>query len=203
MEVLGVGYQEILLVAVLIVIVVGPRRMPEMAYYLGRGVKKLQRYARVVRDEFSEEFTYLNEEMEAVRSDMQEVQISVREVREELAEVKGEVEEVSSEAAGELGEVRSSIEEHSGGLIPDKQAPEEVANGQDEVPSSSSLASTTGSIVSADVNGDEPPRGVPGPSHMPVVAAPEAKSVASSSQPGKEAIEEVEDETKPEKPLVF
>lgn len=200
MEVLGVGYQEILLVAVLIVIVVGPRRMPEMAYYLGRGVKKLQRYARVVRDEFSEEFTYLNDEMEAVRSDMQEVQISVRQVREELAEVKGEVEEVGSEAAGELGEVRSSIEEHSSGLITDSQAPKEVANSHHEVPGG---GSNTDSVVSADVNGDEPPRGVPGPTHMPVVSTSEAKRVASSSEPGKEAIEEVEDETKPEKPLVF
>ena len=111
MEILGVGIQELLLVAALIVIVVGPRRLPEMAYYLGRGVKKLQRYARVVRDEFSEEFAYLNEEMEAVRADVQEMRTTVTEVRDELQEVRGEVDEVTSEAVGELSDVRAGIEQ--------------------------------------------------------------------------------------------
>lgn len=97
MEILGVGYQELLLVFALLMIVVGPKRMPEMAYHIGRAVKTLQGYARVVRDEFSEEFGYLNEEMEALKSDVGEVQGSLREVEEDLKAVQGEVAQAGSE----------------------------------------------------------------------------------------------------------
>lgn len=165
MQILGVGYEEILLVAALIVIVVGPRRLPEMAWYLGRGVKKLQRYARVVRDEFSEEFDYLNQEMEAVRSDMQEVRTTVREVQEELSEVRGEVGEVTSEAVGELGEVRDGIAKVTGGDGgDDADAPRDADAAQPPAPASANGAAEPG------VNGAEPVRGVPGPSYMPPIA---------------------------------
>ncbi len=140
MEVLGIGYQEILLVFALVVIVVGPRRLPEMAYHLGRGVKKLQGYARVVRDEFSEEFTYLNEEMEAVRADVKEVRGSVREVGKELSEVRGEMKEAGSEvreAAAPAGEELKAIPAEAG---------------------------------ASSANGAAPPRGIPGPGYMPPIA---------------------------------
>ena len=99
MEFLGIGYLEVLVVLALVLVVVGPRRLPEMAYYIGRFIKKLQGYARVVRDEFGEEFAYLNEEMEAVRADVREVRGSMQEVREELKQVRGEVEEVARRRA--------------------------------------------------------------------------------------------------------
>ena len=188
MEVLGIGYQEILLVAALIVIVVGPRRLPEMAYYLGRGVKKLQRYARLVRDEFSEEFAYLNEEMEAVRADMQEVRATVGEVREELADVRSEVEGVTSEAVDELGVVRAGIEQAGSGATGQASAPETARNG---------AAAETG------VNGAAPARGVPGPSYMPPIGKLEEGEKPQAPEARAEV--EAEDETgaQPEKPLVF
>ncbi len=188
MEVLGIGYQEILLVAALIVIVVGPRRLPEMAYYLGRGVKKLQRYARVVRDEFSEEFSYLNEEMEAVRADMREVRATVTEVRDELADVRGEVEGVTSEAVSELGVVRTGIEQAGA-----------RATGQD----SSLENARNGAAAETGANGAAPARGVPGPSYIPPIAKLEEGEKPEA--PEARAEDEVEDESgaKPEKPLVF
>ena len=188
MEVLGIGYQEILLVAALIVIVVGPRRLPEMAYYLGRGVKKLQRYARVVRDEFSEEFSYLNEEMEAVRADMREVRATVTEVRDELADVRGEVEGVTSEAVSELGVVRTGIEQ--GGAR---------ATGQD----SSRETARNGAAAETGANGAAPARGVSGPSYIPPIAKLEEGEKPEAPEARAEG--EVEDESgaKPEKPLVF
>ncbi len=202
MEILGVGIQELLLVAALIVIVVGPRRLPEMAYYLGRGVKKLQRYARVVRDEFSEEFAYLNEEMEAVRADVQEMRTTVTEVRDELQEVRGEVDEVTSEAVGELSDVRAGIEQVAAGAG-ESAEPASPAPG---APAPAAAATSNGAAAESDVNGAAPARGVAGPSYMPPIAtaAPREAVAPVAATPGP-AEEEVEDEAeaKPEKPLVF
>ena len=196
MQFLGIGLEEILLIFVLIVVVVGPRRLPEMAYYLGRGVKKLQRYARVVRDEFSEEFAYLNEEMEAVRADVQEMRTTVREVQDELTEVKGEVEEVTSEAVGELGEVRAAVE---------KGSSEAGDDGESEEATPVPAVATTNGAAEVDVNGAAPPKGVPGPSYMPPIGTVEPKTVTPASREGDEAGNEAEDEAeaKPEQPLVF
>ena len=202
MQFLGIGLEEILLIVALIVIVVGPRRLPEMAYYLGRGVKKLQRYARLVRDEFSEEFAYLNEEMEAVRADVQEMRTTVREVQDELTEVRGEVEEVTSEAAEELGVVRTNIEEAATSA---GEAGEPVASREDKP--APATAGANGAAADGDVNGAEPPRGTPGPSYMPAIGTIESRETPAAPAPEAtnepEAEAEDEAEAQPEKPLVF
>jgi sec-independent protein translocase protein TatB len=84
-EFLGIGYQEVLLVFVLLLVVVGPQRMPEVAYQIGKAVREMQKYARAVRDEFSEEWEYLDSqakeirgEMDSATRDMQEMQRSLR-----------------------------------------------------------------------------------------------------------------------------
>ena len=111
MEILGVGYQELFLVFALIVIVVGPKRMPEMAYHIGRAVRTLQGYARVVRDEFGEEFGYLNEEMEAIKADVGSVKGSVQEVGDDLKAVQSEVTQVTSEVRDASVPVATEIED--------------------------------------------------------------------------------------------
>ncbi len=186
MEFLGIGYQEILLVFALIMIVVGPRRLPEMAYYIGRFIKKLQGYARVVRDEFGEEFAYLNEEMEAVRADVKEVRGSMREVREELKQVRGEVEEAGEEAreaAAPVGEELRELKE----LKPSAPA----ANGNGAAPADAA---------------PEPPRGVPGPAHLPPIAASPPRDAFASdadAEDGAAPEREPEAEAASGKPLVF
>ncbi len=187
MEILGIGYQEILLVAALIVIVVGPSRLPEMAYHLGRGVKKLQRYARVVRDEFGEEFAYLNEEMEAVRADMQEVRSSVREVQDELVEVRGEVEEATAEVQGGVREATAP------------------AGGRQGLTTTPTPAPARNGAAEAEVNGSPAPRGVPGPAYMPPIATLQPREEPAAPPPETRPEAEVEDESEaqPAKPLVF
>ncbi len=160
MEFLGIGYLEVLVVLALVLVVVGPRRLPEMAYYIGRFIKKLQGYARVVRDEFGEEFAYLNEEMEAVRADVREVRGSMQEVREELKQVRGEVEEAGEEAR----EAAAPVGEELRGLK--------------ELKPSSPPAAENGAAPAGDE--PEPPRGVPGPAHMPPIATLPARDAFAS-----------------------
>jgi len=100
-EFLGVGYQEILLILVLMLIVVGPSRLPTVAYQLGKAVRTLQGYARVVRDEFSEEIAYIQQEADSVRGELTSAQQQLREADQELrreqAEISREVAQTSTE----------------------------------------------------------------------------------------------------------
>ena len=78
MEFLGIGYQELLLVLVLLLVVVGPERLPGMAYQIGRAVRQMQGYARAVRDEFKDEIDYLDEQYKVVKGQVDEAQRSLR-----------------------------------------------------------------------------------------------------------------------------
>ncbi len=78
MEFLGVGYQELLLILVLLLVVVGPERLPNVAYQIGRAVRQMQRYARAVRDEFSEEIGYLEEQYRTVKGEIDTASESIR-----------------------------------------------------------------------------------------------------------------------------
>ena len=78
MEFLGVGYQELLVILILMLVVVGPERLPGMAYQIGRAVRTLQGYARQVRDEFGDEISYLEDQYKTVKGEMDSARQSMR-----------------------------------------------------------------------------------------------------------------------------
>ncbi|HEY5477176.1 MAG TPA: Sec-independent protein translocase protein TatB [Tepidiformaceae bacterium] len=78
MEFLGVGYQELLVILVLLLVVVGPERLPNVAYQIGRAVRQAQRYARAVREEFSDEIGYLEEQYRTVKGEIDTTSESIR-----------------------------------------------------------------------------------------------------------------------------
>ncbi|MBI2765037.1 MAG: twin-arginine translocase subunit TatB [Chloroflexi bacterium] len=79
MEFLGIGYQELLLILVLLLLVVGPERLPAMAYQIGRAVRQMQQYARAVRAEFSDEISYLEEQYKTVKGEVDSTRQAIRE----------------------------------------------------------------------------------------------------------------------------
>ncbi|HXU24900.1 MAG TPA: Sec-independent protein translocase protein TatB [Tepidiformaceae bacterium] len=92
MEFLGIGYQEVLLILVLLLVFVGPERLPGMAYQIGKAVRTMQEYARQVRDEFSDEFTYIEEQYKTVKGEVD----STREtMRAESAKMNADLREVT------------------------------------------------------------------------------------------------------------
>ena len=107
-EFLGIGYQEILLVFLLMLVFVGPERMPRVAYQIGRAVREMQKYARAVRDEFSEEIDYLETQYREVEAEMKGAQASIRdetdrftrEMRTATASVDDIVKDATSEQIG-------------------------------------------------------------------------------------------------------
>jgi sec-independent protein translocase protein TatB len=62
----GIGPQKLVVVALIVLVVFGPRRLPQMARELGRFVSE----ARHSIDEFKEELSY--EEVNELRRDVQE-----------------------------------------------------------------------------------------------------------------------------------
>ena len=97
MEFLGIGYQELLLVLVLLLVVVGPERLPTMAYQIGRAVRQMQGYARAVRDEFRDEIDYLDEQYRTIKGHVDEAQ---KVVREEQVKLNSEMRDSSAASGG-------------------------------------------------------------------------------------------------------
>jgi len=99
LEFLGIGYQELILVLVLLLVVVGPERLPTMAYQIGRAVRQMQGYARAVRDEFRDEIDYLDEQYKTIKGQVDDVQ---KVMREEQTKLNSEFRQTSGEAGGLL-----------------------------------------------------------------------------------------------------
>lgn len=127
MEFLGVGYQEILLIFVLLLVVVGPERLPHMAYQMGKAVREMQKYARAVRDEFSDEMGYFEEQYRTVRGEFDEARTEMRdqsraldrELRDQTETLDREVKEASKDAEESVApEGRSKTKQGRGNVVP-------------------------------------------------------------------------------------
>ena len=94
MEFLGIGYQEVGVILVLLLVFVGPERLPHVAYQLGKAVKTMQGYARAVRDEFGDEISYLEEQYQTVRGEVNSVR---GQLREETAKLDAEMRDATAE----------------------------------------------------------------------------------------------------------
>lgn len=128
MEFLGIGYQELLLVLVLLLVVVGPERLPGVAYQLGKAVRTLQQYARAVRDEFSDEISYVEEQYKVIKGEVDTAKVTLRE---EQAKMNAEMREATEPirlATQELAkEPESSTAAAAAGL--DESAESQPADG--------------------------------------------------------------------------
>ena len=88
MDFLGIGLPEIILVLIIAVVVVGPKRLPEVAVQLARLIRQLRGYATDVTSQMRSELDELTREYEQVRKDLQEFRDSAtKEVRSVVSEV--------------------------------------------------------------------------------------------------------------------
>ena len=73
MEIFGIGVLEVMAVMLLMAIVFGPHRLPEIAKQAGRAVRELREYARDFRDEYLTDFEEVREEYLEVRYELEQV----------------------------------------------------------------------------------------------------------------------------------
>ena len=101
-----VGFQEVTLIALIALIVVGPERLPRMARTLGLWMGKIRYYVGQVKSDIDRE----------VRA--QELKEMLDRPARELEELKGVAEETKGtldQARGVLGEAKTSFDEASAG----------------------------------------------------------------------------------------
>ena len=108
MDFFGIGVLEVVAVLLLLAIVFGPHRLPEIAGQFGRAIRDLREYARDFRDEYLTDFEEVREEYLEVRHDLEQTDQELREefqqidadMRMAAAEVKGVVEETTADVKG-------------------------------------------------------------------------------------------------------
>ncbi len=124
MEFLGIGYQELLLVLVLLLVVVGPERLPTMAYQIGRAVRTMQGYARAVRNEFRDEIDYIDEQYKTVKGQVDDAQKSLKTENAKLtSDLKNVGTEVESAAALATAEPLPSLMPAAAAAMPESSEP--------------------------------------------------------------------------------
>lgn len=106
MEFLGVGYQEILVILVLMLVVVGPERLPQVAFQVGRAVREMQKYARAVRDEFGDEMKYLEDQYNTVRGDFDQAR---QELQQQQQQLDGEMKRIDTDVKQAAREIDQSV----------------------------------------------------------------------------------------------
>ena len=79
MDFFGIGVLEVVAVLLLIAIVFGPHRLPEIAGQFGRAIRDLREYARDFRDEYLTDFEEVREEYLEVRHDLEQTDQELRE----------------------------------------------------------------------------------------------------------------------------
>ena len=109
MEFLGVGWQEIAVVIFLMLVFVGPERMPRVAYQIGRAVRTMQQYARAVRDEFSEEIAYVEEQYKTVKGEVDGARTELRDQQQKFTAEMRDVTAPLQELPALASEVNASV----------------------------------------------------------------------------------------------
>jgi len=72
MDFLGIGPPELILILIVALIVVGPKRLPEIAVQIARAIRQLRGYATDVTAQMRSEMDELTREYEEVRKELQE-----------------------------------------------------------------------------------------------------------------------------------
>ena len=112
MELLGIGPAELLVILVLALLVVGPKRLPEMAAQLARFMRAFRRYSANVTREFNETMHDLEQEYDQMRGEWkvvgQGLDETARTVNQELDAAGRETRQALTEANAEPSEPLSS-----------------------------------------------------------------------------------------------
>ena len=141
MNFLGVGAQEIILVALIAAVVVGPQRFPELAVQVAKALKFLRNYANSATSQMRGELDELTKEYAEVRKELRELKQTTQK------EVEIVAEQLSQEAADATGTLDQEV------------AAAKASVGQEVTAVKDSMRSaTSGSHPSVTPSGERPPR---------------------------------------------
>ncbi len=139
------GFSEILLVALVALIVVGPERLPKVARTAGHLLGRLQRYVSDVKSDISREM-----QLEDLKKLQQQVEQQARELE---STVRTQMEKVESDLGQTASEVRRDVSESLEG----------AAVGASEEAVRAPVADAAPALPEGRPEGEEPPRARPDP----------------------------------------
>jgi sec-independent protein translocase protein TatB len=132
-----VGFSEIVMIAVVALIVIGPEKLPKTARMLGHLFGRLQRYVNEVKADINremelDELRKLQREVKGVASDLQQSMTSMAtDVRSEMQSVQRQLTDVASgveSPSGEIGTASSSAAATVPQTAGDTAAPDAAAS---------------------------------------------------------------------------
>ena len=106
MDILGVGFPELILIFIIALMVFGPRRLPELAVKLGKTVRDLRNMSRGLMTEWQREIT-----VAARLDELEKARQEINELKQEIKETKSEVASEASAQVKELKQTGKELEE--------------------------------------------------------------------------------------------
>jgi len=146
--VFDIAFSEILVIAVVALVVIGPERLPKVARTLGHMFGRLQRYVNEVKADINREM-----ELDELRKLQSEVQSAARDLESSMTSAAREVESGVRSVETQLNEA-GNPSAAAAGSVPEAQVG--AAPPADQLPVVST--ETTASASSAHAAAGEPPR---------------------------------------------
>lgn len=104
----GIGFSQILLIALVALIVIGPERLPKVARALGVLFGRAQRFAREVKTQVEQDL-HLEEIKQAAQEAENSLRSAERSVQEQVAGAEKQIQEVSHGMETELQSAAASL----------------------------------------------------------------------------------------------
>ena len=107
MDLFGIGLPELVVILALILIVVGPARLPEMAAQLARFIRAARKLSSQVTSEFNTTMSELEQEYDEMKGEWKEVGQGLDETSRAVTD---ELEAADKDARQALGDAKSAAE---------------------------------------------------------------------------------------------
>lgn len=144
-----VGFQEVVLIGIIALLVIGPERLPSVARSVGLWVGKVQRFVAGVKTDIRNELQ--NDELRGLLNSQED---QIRELKETLTETRNEFARSANIASNSLSEgMSSAVEQVRGAAEAVKETAAESTSTSDtktETAASDSTNTTTGASTLAD-----------------------------------------------------
>ena len=120
-----IGFSEIVVIAVVALIVIGPERLPKAARTLGHLFGRLQRYVNEVKTDISREM-----ELDELRKLQQQVQSAARDIETGVTSVARDFEATARNVSDDLNSAAAAeqVDSHPASLPPLTEPSPELAN---------------------------------------------------------------------------
>ncbi|MCU0896453.1 MAG: Sec-independent protein translocase protein TatB [Burkholderiales bacterium] len=120
-----IGFSELLVIAVVALIVIGPERLPKVARTAGHMLGRLQRYVNDVKADINREM-----ELDELRKVQSTFQDAARSIEDSVRSVEQSVNKVEGEIRAEAAALESPAAEPASAPAPSATAPAEPAPSQ-------------------------------------------------------------------------